>query len=54
MLTDTAALSGAPTQLYLDGGFTTASNDAVFEVEDPATGQLLAEVSDARRLLLSL
>lgn len=47
MLTDTAALSGAPTQLYLDGGFTTASNDAVFEVEDPATGQLLAEVSDA-------
>lgn len=47
MSADTAALIGAPTQLYLDGEFSPASSGTAFDVQDPATGQLLAQVSDA-------
>lgn len=47
MSTDTAALSGAPTQLYFEGNFLQASDGAVFDVQNPATGELLAQVADA-------
>lgn len=36
-----------PTQLFLDGAWQDAADGATFEVTDPATGEVLAKVSDA-------
>ncbi|MFZ3391695.1 NAD-dependent succinate-semialdehyde dehydrogenase [Rhodococcus sp. 7Tela_A2] len=38
---------GAPTRLWLGGTLADASTGATFPVEDPATGEVLAEVADA-------
>ena len=40
-------LSGAPTQLFLGGGFRDASDGGTFEVRDPATDRVLVEVASA-------
>lgn len=36
-----------PTQLYVEGEWRDASNGATFDVEDPATGKVVAAVADA-------
>ena len=38
---------GAPTQLMIDGRWTDASDGQTFEVDDPATGEVIATVADA-------
>src|SRR5919198_970533 len=40
-------LDGVPTQLLIGGGWRDASGGATLGVEDPATGETLAEVADA-------
>jgi succinate-semialdehyde dehydrogenase/glutarate-semialdehyde dehydrogenase len=40
------ALSHAPTRLFINGAWTGADSGQVLEVEDPATGQAIAEVAD--------
>jgi succinate-semialdehyde dehydrogenase/glutarate-semialdehyde dehydrogenase len=37
-----------PTQLFIDGEWTDADGGATFDVTDPATGELVASVADAR------
>ncbi len=36
-----------PTQLFIDGAWTDASDGATFDVIDPSTGELIAKVADA-------
>lgn len=40
-------LAGVPTQLFIDGEWTDASDGATFDVLDPSTGAVLARVADA-------
>src|ERR671931_337780 len=42
-----AVLDGVKTQLYIDGAWRDASEGATIPVEDPATGETIAEVPDA-------
>ena len=41
-----ALLAATPTNLYIDGAFRTASGGATFAVDNPATGQRIADVAD--------
>ncbi|GAB3668426.1 NAD-dependent succinate-semialdehyde dehydrogenase [Nocardioides korecus] len=41
-----AVVDGAPHQLYIGGRWRDASSGATFEVEDPATGEVLCSVAD--------
>jgi succinate-semialdehyde dehydrogenase/glutarate-semialdehyde dehydrogenase len=45
-MTGVDALSGVPTDLYLDGTWQAASDGSRFDVEDPATGNTIASVAD--------
>jgi succinate-semialdehyde dehydrogenase/glutarate-semialdehyde dehydrogenase len=40
-------VGAVPTQLFIDGAWISAEGDATFEVEDPSTLEILAEVADA-------
>jgi succinate-semialdehyde dehydrogenase/glutarate-semialdehyde dehydrogenase len=40
-------VGAVPTQLFIDGAWISAEEDATFEVEDPSTLEILAEVADA-------
>ena len=42
-----SVVKDAPTQLYIGGEWIDATGGATFEVEDPATGEVLCEVADA-------
>src|SRR3954454_23383385 len=42
-----AVLDGVPTKLFIGGGWRDAGQGGTLEVEDPATGETLAEVADA-------
>lgn len=42
-----ALLAEIPTQLYIDGEFRDSSSGATFEVFNPATGEVIAQVADA-------
>ncbi|MBN1606172.1 MAG: betaine-aldehyde dehydrogenase, partial [Polyangiaceae bacterium] len=42
-----AALAAAPTELLIGGEWRAAQRGGRFAVEDPATGETLAEVADA-------
>ena len=42
-----AAVAAAPTELLIGGDWRPAATGARFGVEDPATGQTIAEVADA-------
>jgi succinate-semialdehyde dehydrogenase/glutarate-semialdehyde dehydrogenase len=45
-MTASDVLKDAPTRLFIDGAWTGADGGEVLEVEDPATGQAIAEVAD--------
>src|ERR1700759_5574309 len=42
-----AVVKEAPTQLFIGGRWVDATGGATFEVEDPATGEVLCSVADA-------
>jgi succinate-semialdehyde dehydrogenase / glutarate-semialdehyde dehydrogenase len=45
---ESAVVDGVPKQLYIGGRWTDPAEGGTLPVEDPATGETLAEVSDAR------
>jgi succinate-semialdehyde dehydrogenase/glutarate-semialdehyde dehydrogenase len=45
---ETAVLDGVPKQLYIGGEWTDPAEGGTLPVEDPATGETIAEVADAR------
>ncbi|MBA2445566.1 MAG: NAD-dependent succinate-semialdehyde dehydrogenase [Nocardioidaceae bacterium] len=44
---ESAVIRGVPTGLWIDGASRSATGNAVLSVDDPATGETLAEVADA-------
>ena len=42
-----AILAGTPTQLFLGGEWRDASDGGTFEVDNPATGEVIAKVASA-------
>lgn len=47
MIDERAFVSGLPTDLFIDGEWRSASDDARFDVVDPSNGEVLAAVADA-------
>lgn len=47
MIDERAFVSGLPTDLFIDGAWRPASDDARFDVIDPSNGEVLAAVADA-------
>jgi succinate-semialdehyde dehydrogenase/glutarate-semialdehyde dehydrogenase len=45
---ETAVLDGVPKQLYIGGEWTDPAEGGTLPIEDPATGETIAEVADAR------